>query len=332
MDHQRDHDPGAAPPTISRRGFLGGSGALLATGVAAGLGGFPLVAATQTAGVDPYVRRLGFAFPGTPEVGNLLGARGGGIRLDAIAAGGLAVAPEPVTISFTNQMARPFFKWFTESARPLVNVPGTSVQIIATNSDNQELYRLTLGRARVAQVFWPRLSTGPADVLRFGATLVAESASYAYSGGSTLSKPAALVSRALTSNNFRLGIQGLEAETAQVTRIDAFTCRLVPLPGAGSTVVSNDALRLELPSHAAAAFLKWQADLLAGKAAERTGVLQFLSSDFKTVVGQAILSGLSVQSIDVAATSAADAATVATGSMLVSLNFRTVEFDQASFS
>ena len=331
MDQLREGDLDAATPRISRRGFLGGCGALLAAGVTADLSGVAGRAAAQTPGVNPAVQRLAFAFPGTPEVGTLLGARGGGIRLDALATGGLAVAPDPVTITFNNQMTRPFFEWFFGAARATVNVPGTDVQIIGANVGNQELYRLTLRRARVAQVAWPRLSTGSAEVLRFGATLVPESASYAYSGGSTLSRPNAAIARALTCNNFSLGIQGLEAESARVTRIDAFTRRLSPLPGANSALVSSDGLRLELPSYAAAAFFSWQSELLAGKAAERIGVLQFLSSDLKSVVGRAFLSGLSVQAIDVAPTSAADGATVVAGSTLVSLNVRAIDFDPASF-
>jgi hypothetical protein len=330
MDQPRDDELDTAPLFVSRRGFLGGCGVLLAGGVAAGLSGVPRQAAAQTSGVNPSVQRLAFAFPGTPEVGTLLGARGGGIRLEALATGGLALAPDPVTITFTNQMARPFFEWFFKAARNAVNAPGTDVQIIGANLANQEHYRLTLRGARVAQVVWPRFSAGSTEVLRFGATLVPESAAYTYLGGSALTQPMTSTAKALIAGRFRLGIQGLEAETAQVTRIDAFTQRLMPLPGASSAVVSNDALRLELPAHAAAAFSRWQADLLAGKAAERSGVLQFLASDLK-LVGQALLSGLSVQAIDVAPTSAADGATVVAGSMLVSLNFRAIEFDRSSF-
>lgn len=329
MDERREAGLSGRTGGLSRRSFLGGSGALVAAGVAASFGSDAIA---QVTSVDPYVRRLGFAFPGTPEVGTLLGARGGGIRLDPVATGGLAIAPEPVAITFTNQMTRPFFEWFFNAARPAANVPGTNVQIVATNSDNQEIYRLTLGRARIAQVAWPRLAAGSAEALRFGATLVPESASYGYSGGSTTSKPATAVARLLTSNNFRLAIQGLEAESARVTRIDAFTRRLMPLPGADSAVVSSDALRLEIPSLAAPAFFKWQAQLLAGQGAERSGWLQYLSPDLKVVVAQAFLSGISVQAIDVAPSSAADGATVVAGSTLVSLNVRAVEFDQSSFS
>ena len=70
---------------------------------------------------------------------------------------------------------------------------------------------------------------------------------------------------------------------------------------------------------------------VAQQLAERIGVLQFLSSDLKSVVGRAFLSGLSVQAIDVAPTSAADGATVVAGSTLVSLNVRAIDFDPASF-
>lgn len=333
MHKQRNRDPGATTGGISRRSFIGGAGSLAAAGATMGIVGLGRGAAAHAApaaaSADRYVQRLGFAFPGTPEVGTLLGARGGGTRLDVVPTGGLTVTPDPVTISFTTRMARPFFEWFNRSAREIVNVPGTSVQIVAVNGQNQELYRLTLGRARIAQVAWPRLLSNSEEALRFAATLVPESASYAYSGASVVSTPATAVGQLLPVNGFRLSITGLETETALVTRIDAFTRRLLPLPGV-TAAGSNDAMRLELPAHAAAAFLKWQSDLLAGRATERSGVLKFLSSDLK-LAGQAFLSGISVQGVDVAPASAADGAAVVAGSMLVSLNCRAIEFDKVSF-
>jgi hypothetical protein len=297
-----------------------------------GLAGLTSPLRAQSALVDPYVRRLGFAFPGTPEVGTLLGAQGLGVRLSALPTGEVAVAPDPVTISFGTQMAAPFYQWFHEASLVVQNAPGTYVQIVATNAANQELYRLSLQRTRVARVIWPRLAVNSTELLRFGAVLLPETASYRYVGGSTGSKPFVTSAKSLTANRFRLAIQGLEAPTAQATRIDAFSMNLIPLPGGDPGSGAIDPLRLELPATAAEGFFRWQSDLLAGRGSQRTGVLQFLSADGSQVSGQARLSGLSVLGIDIAPSSAGDRASAVAGSVLVSLNCRAVELDPASFA
>jgi hypothetical protein len=319
----RQHDDiGNMVPWISRRGFLGGCSAMLA----AGLYGGARQAIAQTA-TSQLVGRLVFAFPGTPEVGSLLGARGAGLRLDALPTGGLSVAADPVTIAFSSSMAPAFYEWFIGAARPTINTPAKDILIIGVNLEGQELYRLTLGAARVAQVTWPRLGFA-SEALRFGATLVPATAALNYQGSSTPIQPSPK-GKILDAVNFRIAIQGLEIESARVLAIDSFTQRLMPLPGASSAVVSHDSMILRMPVSVVGAFAKWQAEMLNAKAPERSGVLQFLSSDMK-VAGQALLAGLSVQKIEVAPNSGPDGST-GTASIAVSLNVRAIELDKGSF-
>jgi hypothetical protein len=324
MDQQRGDEFHAASVGISRRDFLGGSGALAAASVAAGLSVFARDSAAQTSTAETRAVRLGFTLPGTPEVGTLVMAQGGGIRLEPLATGGLAMAADPVTITFSSQMARPFFEWFNVAARPSVNTAGRDVQIIGANASNARVYALTLFGARVARFGWTTLAVNTSEVVLFAATLVPRSAGYQYFGGQGFTSPDTPARAPVTTAHFRFSIQGLEKDAAQVTRIDGLTRHLMPLPGADTAAVSNEPMRVLLPPPAAAGFYRWQAESLAARGAERSGVLQFLSSDRTAVVGQVYLSGLSIQAIDVAPASVA-------GGVRVSLNCRAVEFDKASF-
>lgn len=283
---------------VSRREFLGGAGAaagtLMTLGSTALLPIVPTVAVATTASAG-----FGLELDGQ-YVGDLLKASGGDPRLDFQPGRSpeSLVQSSPLKLVTGLSMTKVFHDWVASAAS---TVNSRNLAVIGGGFEASTSYRLVLRGARITEVLLSQLDGADATTpVTLALTVVAEASSHQYPASPAPLFPGTVGAKPppLLGSNFRLYIQGLEAETAYVAKIESLGMRAVPT----ATLIATKTdltwatlpLEFDVSMIAGRGFYGWLTDTLNGKKIERAGVLQLLSADRTKVMASVDLQGLGI--------------------------------------
>jgi tail tube protein gp19 len=196
---------------------------------------------------------------------------------------------ETMTVRCGLDLAQPWYEWITAT------LDGRAVRksgaIVTLDASRKATSRLTFSDAVITEIVFPALDATLREPASMAVTLAPEtlrSASPPQESPMPANKPSA--QRSWLSSNFRLSIKGLEPATAKVNRIEALAVKQ-----GKSLEFSN--LTITLPQAQAAPLRAWHQDFMKGNDVhdkEKTGTLDLLAPDLKTVLATLLFSNLGI--------------------------------------
>jgi len=203
---------------------------------------------------------------------------------------------EDITITVGTGMTKGFYDWiqasFTQAHQR------RSGAIIAMDFQGREISRQEFQNALITEVGMPALDAASKDAAKMTIKFAPEYTRYKKGSGSAVKAPSRQQKLWLPAN-FRLRIDGLEAATSRVNKIEAIVVKqkVVENPVGDQRDYEKEPAKVEIPnlvittaeSHAQTLY-DWHEDFVVmgnnGQEQEKTGSLVFLASDSKTELFQ----------------------------------------------
>jgi len=166
------------------------------------------------------------------------------------------------------------------------------VQVITSNLDGKEIYRLVAQNVRLTEVKLDDFDATSKEPLRFNVKMAPGLSTHQFGGKGVVTAPITQKAKQLLRSNFRLYIQGLENSTNRIRSVDpvglveSTTGGLTPMP-----------LKFAVPFNDAGPFFAWMQDTLQGKGGTRQAELQLLTADLKNVAASVAFGPLMITRI-----------------------------------
>jgi hypothetical protein len=206
---------------------------------------------------------------------------------------------DDINISFGAGMSKAFYHWMKHSFD--ASYERKDGAILACDYDGNIFSAVEFNRALVSEIAFPALDAASKDVAKMGIKFRPEWTRYKYMPGGKVDASSYSVSakkqKHWLPSNFRLSIDGLEHACKHVNKIDALTLKQKILDNtvgelrenpttAGAIDVPN--LVITLPEAHGKELFDWHDDfLIDGNCSdddEKTGTLEYLTSDLQTVL------------------------------------------------
>jgi hypothetical protein len=194
----------------------------------------------------------------------------------------------PISISFGISMAQELYQWMADFLNRKSST--RSGAIVFCDYQFKEQSRLVFDKARISELTFPALDRATKEPALFTLVLQPEATRISFSSaGSTVSGIRAKASKAWTSDNYLLKIDGLEAAAGKVTVIDAITVKQTVSTGErgeSPNALTIPDLTLTINQNQAKPFYDYfeQFALKGNSQDERNGTLEFLDKTGKTTL------------------------------------------------
>ena len=198
---------------------------------------------------------------------------------------------EAITVETGLEMAKPWYDWIsrTMNGEPLRK----SGAVIELDQNSKEIGRRTFTNALLSEIEFPASdATNAKDPWKLTVSFVPEQLQVVSGPGKQF--PPAAKTKAASTSNYRLNIQGLETATQKAAKIDAFTIKQqIIVGGLGASKVATLSpsylefpnLEVSVPEPFAGPLYGWIDDFVVkgnnGATKERPGLLEYLLPDGK---------------------------------------------------
>ncbi|HWI60491.1 MAG TPA: phage tail protein [Symbiobacteriaceae bacterium] len=207
-----------------------------------------------------------------------------------------AVKYEEISFKAGAGMSKAFYQWMQSTVNG--RYTRKSGAIIAADYNNRELQRLTFVNAIITEIGMPALDAASKDAASFTIKIAPEMTRRTVSAGTSIRFPIdASKQKKWLPANFRLRIDGLEAASSRVNKIEALTIKQKVTEHAvgDGRDYEQEPTSLEIPnlvitfpeSHADEVYKWHEAFVIRGESGqdkEKGGTLEFLSQDLKEVL------------------------------------------------
>jgi len=292
-----DHEDGRVPSdetVLSRRGFLGVSGATAAAvaglGSAAGMAGFATTAQAAIANRTYFSNVVGLELDGQ-MAGLVESAEGGepGFNLASGAGGQVSLAGpvyESLTlVPFRNSQA--VYDWIMTSSQGKP-VPPRSLAVVCYDVEGREWYRMQLDNARIVEVQLDAVDVMVTDRARLRIKVSASTTRHQF-----VTRPAVPLKTfklaGLFQNNCRFVLDNNRDFSGGVRAVGPIAVRI-----RADGVPDVGAIKLEINPTALGHAYRWMDKALAGTFEETAGALQLWSGDLKTLLASVSFDGLGI--------------------------------------
>lgn len=274
---------------VSRRDlFLGAgmtAGAIAAIGTVGGLAYAPAAQAAISKSKQYFANNVFLELDGA-SAGRLISAEGGD---PVLVPAGTPIGGEKFTTQTTlryeplslvlGDMSAAMYDWIGKSS--IRAATPHQVQVITTDLNNKEVYRLAMETVRLAEIRLDDFrATDRTDQVRFNVKMAPGQSAHQFGGKGTINTPIGQKAKPLIRSNYRFVVQGLETATARTTSIES-----IGLQARADGTLAPMPVKFAIPFADAGPLFTWMQDTLSGKAgAARQAELQLLSPDLKTVM------------------------------------------------
>jgi hypothetical protein len=236
----------------------------------------------------------------------------GEVVLEPPAAGGVVrkhlggVRYEDITVVAGSGMSRGFWSWLQDMTEG--RALRRNGELVAADYNNKEQSVLAFDSALITEVTFPALDASSKENATLAVTLSPEVTRRRKGTGAAASPKLGSRQKAWLASNFRFNLANLP--TQRVSRVDSFTIRQpiheTPVGGAREPERAVGALELSalvitLPESDAEPFFTWLDDFVVkgndSADKERTGSLQLLSPDLKSILFELAFQGVGITRI-----------------------------------
>lgn len=293
-DHEDGSEPSAAT-TLSRRGFLGVSGATAAAvaglGSAAGMAGLSTAAQAAIASRDYFSSIIGLELDGQ-MAGFVESAEGGepGFNL-ASGAGGQVSLAGPVYESLTLVLFRhsqAVYDWIMTATTLGKPIPPRSLAVVCYDVEGREWYRMQLDQARIVEVQLDAVDVTVSDRARLRIKVAAAPSRHQFITRSAVPLKSFRLP-GLFQNNCRFVLDTNLDFTGGVRAVGPIAVRI-----SADGVAAVGTIKLEINPTALGHAYRWMEKALAGNFEETNGALQMWSADLKTLLASVSFGGLGI--------------------------------------
>jgi hypothetical protein len=215
---------------------------------------------------------------------------------------------EDMSVQCGLAMGAPFKDWITASLD--ANHKYMNGELVVADYNLKAIQSREFKQALITEVGFPAADASSKDVSYLSVKWACEDVLDKAGDGARISKPNNMNQTMFTNHNFRLTIDGLEATTGKVSKVDALTIKqTVARDNIGNArVYELIPGKLEMPSlkitfnrNAVEPIQKWHYDFvyqgMNDVTKEKTGLLEFLSQDRKTVLLAVEFKGLGIMDL-----------------------------------
>lgn len=202
---------------------------------------------------------------------------------------------EPITIEAAPSMSKSFYEWIKSSIEPRPRFLRKNGAIVELDSGYRELGRRIFTNALITEVEFPGCDASSKDSAGIAVTFSPEKVMLSPAkGGAFKHDPK---KEKWVRSTFNLQIQGLESGLKRTAKIEPIEVKIATAPAAvgAERLSSVQPMAIEVPNlvitidaSGVAPFYAWHEDFVIrgnnSKERERTGVLNYLSSDMKSVL------------------------------------------------
>lgn len=178
---------------------------------------------------------------------------------------------EPLTVRL-GDMSAAMYDWIGKAT--LGSATSRAVNVVTSNSDAKEIYRLAMQDVRLTEVRLDALDAASTEPARFTVKMAPGQSKHQFGGTGAASSILNQKTSPLLRSNFRLYIQGVEAATTRARSVDSVGLQIAP-----TSAVAPMVLRFSVAFADAGPLFSWMQDTLAGKSGMRQGELQLLTRD-----------------------------------------------------
>jgi phage tail-like protein len=203
---------------------------------------------------------------------------------------------EDITITAGTGMSKAFYQWIQDTLDRKYSRKNRA--IIAADYNGKEVSRMTFTNALITEIGMPALDAASKDAAKMTIKFKPELTRFVSSKGQVIKGALdSKVQKKWLPANFRLKIEGLDEATLRVTKIEALVIKQKVVEssagerrdsGKEPAALEVPNLVITLPESHADAVSKWHEDfVIKGNNAqdkEKTGTLEYLTPDLKTVL------------------------------------------------
>jgi len=203
---------------------------------------------------------------------------------------------EEISLSVGTGMSRSFYEWIKNTLARSTKDARKSGAVVAMDYNYNAITQLDFNKAYLTEIGFPALDASSKDAARLTVSFAPEWTKRKTLSGAVQHHENAQVQKAWRVSDFRLKLKGLESDLARVNKIEPLVIKqkVVQNPVGELRDYETEPATLEIPnlvftlpeSHAQAVYAWHQSFVIDGNngdAQEKTGTLELLAPDLKTV-------------------------------------------------